>query len=85
MAFGTPCTPPIGPVLTQGAIALLGFFMRSKKSNLHFVSLQHLGNQRGCAHVARVERQVDRPGAGGGFNRGLQWGWGWGWGLDLGL
>ena len=75
MAFGPPCTPPIGPVITQGAITLLGFFIRRKKSDRHFVALQHLGNQRGGAHVAGVEGQVDRAVAGGGFCRDLHGQW----------
>ena len=69
MAFGPACTPPGGPVLTEGAIALLGFFVRRKKSHRHFVALQHLGNQRGCAHVTGVEGEVHRAGAGSGLCR----------------
>ena len=65
MALLPTRAPPAGPVFAQGAIAFAGFFMGSKKGHTDLLALQHLGHQRRDTHVPRVERQVDRPFAGG--------------------
>ena len=60
MPFCGTRTPPRGPVVTQTAIALLRGFVGSKKSDLHLLALQHLGNERGHTHVACVKGEVKR-------------------------
>ena len=60
MALTAPRPPPGRPVLTQAAVALLGAFLCSKKSDPHALALQHLGHQRGNGHVASVQGQINR-------------------------
>ncbi len=47
-------------MVTQTAIALLRGFVGGKKSDLHLLALQHLGNERGHTHVACVKGEVKR-------------------------
>lgn len=59
MAFGSPGFPPRRPVLAQGAIALLCFFLRRKKCHADLLALQDLGNQRRHPHVPGIKGEVN--------------------------
>ena len=59
VTFSGPRLPPCSPVLAQAAVALLRFFMGSKKGHGHLMLAQYVSNQGGHAHVARVKGQVN--------------------------
>ena len=60
MPFFCTFGPPRSPCEAQCAIAFLGFFMGHKEGHGHFLTLQYLSDQRGHAHVTRIEGEVDR-------------------------
>jgi len=64
MTFSHPLPPERSPTLIKRIVAFRGFFIGEKKGRLDLMFPEDRSDEFGRAHVACIEREVDRFAAG---------------------